>query len=50
MKKRYLLLLLCIPLLVTGCKHEPVLVDGKEVVVELNGKQFTAEEFYDELK
>lgn len=50
MKKKYLLLLLCIPLLVTGCKHEPVLVDGKEVVVELNGKQFTAEEFYDELK
>ena len=50
MKKKYLLLLLCLPLLVTGCKYEPKLVDGKEVVVELNGKQFTAEEFYEELK
>ena len=50
MKKRYLLLLLCLPLLVTGCKYEPKLVDGKEVVVELNGKQFTAEEFFEELK
>ena len=50
MKKKYLLLLLCLPLLVTGCKYEPKLVDGKEVVVELDGKQFTAEEFYEELK
>lgn len=50
MKKKYLLLLLCLPLLVTGCKYEPKLVDGKEVVVELNGKQFTAEEFFEELK
>ena len=50
MKKKYLLLLLCLPLLVTGCKYEPKLVDGKEVVVELNGKQFTAEEFYEEMK
>ena len=50
MKKKYLLLLLCLPLLVTGCKYEPKLVDGKEVVVELDGKQFTAEEFYEEMK
>ena len=50
MKKKYLLLLLCLPLLVTGCKYEPKLLDGKEVIVELNGKQFTAEDFYEELK
>lgn len=49
-KKKYLLLLLCLPLLMTGCKKIPVLQDGKQVIVEINGKQFTAEEFFDELK
>lgn len=48
--KKYLLLLLCLPLLVTGCKKIPQLQDGKQVIVELNGKQFTAEEFFEELK
>lgn len=50
MKKKYLLLLLCFPLLVTGCGKVPELQDGKQVVVELDGKQFTAEEFFEELK
>lgn len=50
MKKKYLLILLCLPLLVTGCGKVPELQNGQQVVVELNGKQFTAEEFFDELK
>ena len=50
MKKKYLMLLLCLPLLITGCKKIPQLQDGKQVIVEVNGKQFTAEEFFDELK
>lgn len=48
--KKYLLLLLCVPLLTTGCTKVPKLSDGKEVVVELDGKQFSAEEFFDQLK
>lgn len=48
--KKYLLLLLCIPLLVTGCKKVPKLDNGQEVVVELNGKQYTANELFDALK
>ena len=44
------MLLLCLPLLMTGCKKIPQLQDGKQVIVEVNGKQFTAEEFFDELK
>ena len=50
MKKKYLLLLLCVPLLVTGCGKVPELQNGQQVIVEVNGKQFTAEEFFDELK
>ena len=50
MKKKYLLLLLCIPLLMTGCGKVPELQNGQQVIVEVNGKQFTAEEFFDELK
>ena len=50
MKKNYLLLLLCLPLLVTGCGKVPELQNGQQVVVEVDGKQFTAEEFFDELK
>ena len=49
MKKKYLLLLLCVPLLVSGCGKVPELQNGQQIVVELNGKQFTAEEFFDEL-
>lgn len=51
MKKcKYLLLLLCVPLLVTGCKRVPKLENGQEVVVEIEGKQFTADDFFDKLK
>lgn len=49
-KAKYLMLLLCLPLLVTGCKQIPKLEDGKEVVVEIGDKQFSAEEFFDALK
>ena len=48
--KKYLLLLLCIPLLITGCKQIPKLDNGQEVIVELNGKQFSANELFDALK
>lgn len=48
--KKYLLLLLIIPLLVTGCKRIPKLENGQEVVVTIDGKQFTAEEFYTAMK
>lgn len=47
--KKYLLLL-CLPLLVTGCKNIPELQDGKQVVVEIGEKQYTAEEFFNALK
>jgi len=48
--KKYLLLLLCVPLLATGCTKVPKLSDGKEIIVELEGKQFSAEDFFDALK
>lgn len=48
--KKISLILLCLPLVLTGCKKVPTLQDGKQVIVELNGKQFTAEEFFDALK
>lgn len=47
MKKLWLL---CIPLLLVGCRQVPKLENGQEVIVELNGKQFTANELFDELK
>lgn len=50
MKKGKYLLLLCALFLVTGCKNTPKLENGQEVVVEIEGKQFSAEEFYEELK
>lgn len=50
MKKAKYLLLLCAFFLVTGCKNTPKLENGQEVVVEIEGKQFTADDFYKELK
>lgn len=50
MKKKMLLLALASLLIVTGCEKSPKLQNGQEVVVEINGKQFTTEEFYEELK
>lgn len=48
--KKYLLLLLCIPLLLTGCKKVPKLENGQEIVAQIDGKQFTANELFDALK
>ncbi len=53
MKKLKLLLpILCIGLVLTGCGNKtiPKLKDGKEVVAKLDGKDFTADDLYAELK
>lgn len=50
MKKAKYLLLLCVPLLFTGCQRVPKLENGQEVVVEIGDKKYTAEEFFDALK
>lgn len=50
MKKGKYLLLLCALFLITGCKNTPKLENGQEVVVEIEGKQFTADDFFKELK
>lgn len=44
--KKYLGLLLCGTLVLTGCTKIPKLQNGQEVVAEVDGKQFTAEDFY----
>ena len=49
--KKKLIVLLAILVLVSGCtKHETKLVDGKEVVAEVEGLQITSEDFYGTLK
>ena len=48
--KKYLPILLCLPILLTGCKQIPKLESGEEVIVELNDKQFTTQELYDAMK
>ncbi|MDD3187091.1 MAG: peptidylprolyl isomerase [Bacilli bacterium] len=49
--KKIIVLSMCGLLLLTGCgKTIPVLENGKEVVAELDGKQITTEELYDQLK
>ncbi|MBE6149271.1 MAG: hypothetical protein E7170_00935 [Firmicutes bacterium] len=50
MKKGKYLLLLCSFFILTGCKNIPKLENGQEVVVEIEGKQFTADDFYEEIK
>ena len=37
-------------LLVTGCVKVPKLENGEEVFAELDGKQYTANELYEDLK
>ena len=49
-KGKYLLLLLCVPLILTGCKNTPKIENGEEVIVEVTDKQFTADDFFDKLK
>lgn len=49
MKKKLIILLMAI-VLVAGCQKVPKLENGKEVVVEIEGKQFTADDLFTELK
>lgn len=46
--KKYLLLFI-LPLALVGCSKTPTLENGQEVVAEINGKQFTAEDLFEEL-
>lgn len=52
MKKKILLSLtsICLLITLTGCKQIPKLENGEEVVASIDGKEFTANELYDELK
>lgn len=49
MKKKLLSIMACI-LLLTGCGRIPKLENGEEVVAEIDGKSFTVDELYDDLK
>ena len=49
MKKRLLSIFACV-LLLTGCGQIPKLENGEEVIAELDGKSFSANELYDDLK
>ncbi len=51
MKKLLLCLGICVVTLgLAGCGQAPTLKDGKEVVAEIDGKKFTAEDLYEKLK
>jgi len=52
MKKKLLLILLSggILLTLTGCKQIPKLSNGEEIIASINGRDFTANELYNELK
>lgn len=52
MKKKFLILSCCVlALLVTACgKNTPKLKNGEEVVASIDGKKYTADELYKELK
>lgn len=41
---------ICLAFTLTGCGKVPKLENGEEVVASINGKDFTANELYDELK
>lgn len=49
MKKKLLSIIAC-TLLLTGCGKIPKLENGEEVIAELNGKSFTANDLYKDLK
>lgn len=49
MKKNLLSVLACL-FLITGCGTIPKLENGEEVVAEIDGKSFTADELYQDLK
>ena len=48
--KRKLLVALLASLLITGCVKSPKLENGEEVVASVDGKQYTANDLYSELK
>lgn len=51
MKNKVLVMsLLCMLLLCSGCKKDVKLKNGKEVIASIKGKDFTAEELFDDLK
>jgi len=52
MKKKILLGLVsgCLLVTLTGCKQVPKLSNGEEIIASINGKDFTANELYNELK
>jgi len=51
MKQKILIISLCSLLLVsTGCGHKVELQDGKEVIASIEGKKFTAEDLFSDLK
>ena len=41
---------LCLLITLTGCKKIPKLENGQEIIASINGKDFTANDLYDELK
>lgn len=51
MKQKLLIISLCgLLVLSTGCGHKVELQDGKEVIASIDGKKFTAEDLFDNLK
>ena len=51
MKKKILLIFLCLGLLITtGCGKIPKLQNGEELVAKVNGHEISAEELYKEMK
>ena len=50
MKKKLLILSICLCALLTGCGKSAKLKNGEEVVAKLKGKTITANDLYDELK
>ncbi|MDD2378020.1 MAG: peptidylprolyl isomerase [Bacilli bacterium] len=50
MKKKLLLAMVIVGLLVSGCAKTPTLKNGQEVIAKINGKDFTVEDLYEELK
>ena len=49
MKKLIMTICLC-TLLLSGCKKETKLANGEEVIVHINGKDFSANDLYKEMK
>ena len=48
--KKYLGIILFATLILTGCRAVPQLQNGQDIMVELDGKQFTADDFFIKLK